>query len=191
MNNYISLLHTIKLLRAMKKSLLIPLFCFLAAFSFSQVDTENIEDEYTERSYDEIEKERGHQKVWTKHPNPTSFKGDLSYEQYDQNHTAILGDGKILLLEPISDDIEIVGEWFDYYLVYTQSTRKLVVKGRTGNPISSILVPANCEVIGLLKDGMTEIEITYTTHAFDIENIDTGIIKRYDKFCKLIASKQK
>ena len=53
-----------------------------------------------------------------------------------------------------------------------------------------MLVPANCEVIGLLKDGKTDIEITYTTHAFDIENIDTGNIKRYDKFCKLIASKQ-
>ena len=174
----------------MKKSLLILSCCFLSAFSFSQVDTEDTEDEYTERSYDEIEKERGHQKVWTKHPNPSNFKGDLSYEQYDQNHIAILGDDKILLLEPISNDIEIVGEWFDYYLVYTQSTRKLVVKCKTGNIISSMLVPANCEVIGLLKYGMTDIEITYTSHAFDIENVDTGSIKRYDKFCKLIGSKQ-
>jgi hypothetical protein len=174
----------------MKKSLFISFFCLLSAFSFTQVETEDADDEYTERSYDEVEAERGHKKVWTKHPNPTSFKGKLSYEEYDQNHIAILGDGKILLLEPISEDVQIVGEWFDYYLVYTQSTRKLVVKGRTGNPISSMLVPTNCEVIGRLKDGMTDIEIMYTTHAFDIENIDTGSIKRYDKFCKLIASKQ-
>jgi hypothetical protein len=174
----------------MKKSLLIPLFCLLSTLSFSQVNTESDEDEYTERSYEEIEEERGHKKVWVKHPNPSSFKGELSYEEFDQNHIAILGDGKILLLEPISDDIEIVGEWFDYYIVYTQSTRKLVVKGRTGNPISSMLVPANCEVIGLLKDGMSDIEIMYTTHAFDIENIDTGSIKRYDKFCKLLVTKQ-
>ena len=190
MNNYISCLHNIKLLPTMKKALLIPLFCFLATFSFTQVDTEDTEDEYTERSYDEIEAERGHKKVWTKHPNPISFKGKLFYEQYDENHIAILGDGKILLIETISEDVQIVGEWFDYYLVYTQSTRKLVVKGRTGSPISSMLVPANCEVIGLLKDGMTDIEIMYTTHAFDIENIDTGSIKRYNKFCKLIGSKQ-
>ena len=190
MNNYISYLHNIKILSTMKKSLFISFFCLLSAFSFTQVETEDADDEYTERSYDEVEAERGHKKVWTKHPNPSSFKGKLSYEEYDQNHIAILGDGKILLLEPISEDVQIVGEWFDYYLVYTQSTRKLVVKGRTGNPISSMLVPANCEVIGLLKDGMTDIEIMYTTHAFDIENIDTGAIKRYDKFCKLIASKQ-
>jgi hypothetical protein len=53
-----------------------------------------------------------------------------------------------------------------------------------------MIIPTNCEVIGRLKDGMTDIEIMYTTHAFDIENTDTGSIKRYDKFCKLIASKQ-
>ena len=190
MNNYISCLHTIKFLSTMKKLLFISFLCLLSAFSFTQVDTEDTDDEYTERSYDEVEAERGHKKVWIKHPNPISFKGDLSYEEYDENHIAILGDGKILQVETISEDVQIVGEWFDYYLVYAQSTRKLVVKGRTGNPISSMLVPANCEVIGLLKDGMTDIEIMYTTHAFDIENRDTGSIKRYNKFCKLIGSKQ-
>ena len=190
MNNYISCLHTIKYLSTMKKLLFISYLCLLSAFSFTQVDTEDADDEYTERSYDEVEAERGHKKVWIKHPNPISFKGDLSYEEYDENHIAILGDGKILQVETISEDVQIVGEWFDYYLVYTQSTRKLVVKGRTGNPISSMFVPPNCEVIGLLKDGMTDIEIMYTTHAFDIENRDTGSIKRYNKFCKLIGSKQ-
>ena len=193
MNNYIRFLHTIKLLPPMKKLLLIPLFCFLATFSFSQVDTEDTEedeDEYTERSYEEIENERGHKKVWIKHPNPSSFKGDLSYEEYDENHIAILGDGKILQVETISEDVQIVGEWFDYYLVFRQSTRKLVVKNRMGTPISSMLIPPNCDVIGLLKDGMSDIEIMYTNHAFDIENVDTGSIKRYDKFCKLIGSKQ-
>ena len=66
MNNYISCLHNIKLLPTMKKALLIPLFCFLATFSFTQVDTEDTEeeeDEYTERSYEEIENERGHKKL--------------------------------------------------------------------------------------------------------------------------------
>jgi hypothetical protein len=49
----------------MKKALLIPLFCFFSTISFTQVDrgTEEEEDEYTERSYEEIENERGHKKL--------------------------------------------------------------------------------------------------------------------------------
>ena len=162
-------------------------FCLFGLNTFSQVD--DLEDEYSERSHKELEAEKGNKKVWTWHPSPATFKGNLDYETYDQNHIAILGDGKILLLEKISDDIEIVGQWSDYYLVFTESTNKLVVKGRNGSPISSILVPDNSDVIGLFKDGMTDYEIMYTTHAFDIENMETGQVRRYDKFCKLKSVK--
>jgi hypothetical protein len=161
-------------------------FIIVGFHTFSQDDQEDeLDDEYKERSYDEIEEERGHKKVWTWHPAPATYKGNLSYENYSQNQIAIMGDGKILVLEKVSDDVEIVGQWFDYYIVFTESTNKLVVKGRTGNQISTMIVPDNCDIIGLFKDGMTDYEIMYTTHAFDIENMETGQVKRYDKFCKL------
>lgn len=169
--------------------LLFCVFFFFGNQSFSQVENDELDDEYTERSFDEIQTERGHKKIWVWHPAPATYKGNLDYEPYDQNHVAILGEGKILLLEKISDDIEIVGQWFDFYLVYTDSSNKLEVKGRNGRPISSMLVPDNCDIIGIFKDGMSEYEIMYTTHAFDIENMETDEIKRYDKFCKLKSVK--
>jgi hypothetical protein len=164
-------------------------FCFIGNLSFSQVENDELDEEYTERSFDEIQSERGNKKVWVWHPAPATYKGNLDYEPYDQHHIAILGEGKILLLEKISDDIEIVGQWFDFYLVYTDSSNKLEVKGRNGKPISSMLVPDNCDIIGIFKEGMTEHEIMYTTHAFDIENMETDEVKRYDKFCKLKSVK--
>lgn len=161
--------------------------CFIVFNSFSQVEDEELDDEYVERSYDEVEEERGNKQKWIWHPNPLNFKGNIYFENYDENHVAIMGDGKILLLENITDDTQIVGEWSDYYIVYSKSTRKLVVKGRTGKPISSMLIPPNCDVIGLFKDGMTDYEIMYTKHAFDVENFDTNEVRRYDKFCKLLS----
>lgn len=170
----------------MFKNLFLITCLLTSVVSFSQdEDYDELDDEYKERSYDEIEAERGHKKVWVRHPSPATYKGNLSYETYDQNNVAIMGDGKILFLEKVSEDVAIVGEWFDYYIVFTESTNKLVVKGRTGMPISSMIIPENCDVIGVLKDGMTEQEIMYTTHAFDVENLETGETRRYDKFCKL------
>lgn len=172
------------------KKILFFSFFVLCFHSLSQVDQEDdLDDEYTERSPKDIEEERRQKQVWIWHPAPATFKGILSFEDYDQNQIAIMGDGKILFLEKISDDIEIVGQWSDFYIVYTESTNKLVVKGRNGNPISSMIVPDNSDVIGVFRDGMTDYEIMYTTHAFDIENMETGQVKRYDKYCKLKSVK--
>jgi hypothetical protein len=165
------------------------LFFFYLNPLFSQVEEDELDDEYTDRSFDERAAERGPKKVWTWHSTPTTYKGNLDYEAYDQDHIAVLGEGKILFLEKISDDIEIVGQWFDFYLVYTESTNKLEVKGRNGKPISSMFVPDHYDIIGVFKEGITDYEIMYTTHAFDLDNMETDEIKRYDKFCKLKSVK--
>jgi len=164
-------------------------FCFLGIQSFAQVDNDDLDDEYTERSSEELTAERESKKVWIWHPSPSTYKGNLDYEPYDQNQVAILGGGKILFLEKISDDIEIVGQWFDFYLVYTESTNKLEVKGRNGKPISSMFVSDNCDIIGVFKDGLSDHEILYTTHAFDLDNMETDEVRRYDKYCKLKSAK--
>ncbi|MFN5444981.1 MAG: hypothetical protein ACK48V_12225 [Crocinitomicaceae bacterium] len=170
-------------------TLLLFVLCFLRIQSFAQVENDELDDEYTERSSEELAAARGYKKVWTWHPSPATYKGNLDYEPYDQNQVAILGDGKILFLEKISDDIEIVGQWFDFYVVYTESINKLEVKGRNGKPISSMFVPDNFDIIGVFKDGLSDHEIMYTTHAFDLDNMETDEIKRYDKYCKLKSVK--
>ena len=162
--------------------IIFTLFIFLLHFQFfAQDELDELDDEYIEKPAEEI------RKVWKNHPNPTTFKGELFYEPYDKNHVAILGDGKILYLEMISEDIEIVTEWLDYYVVFNDSTRKLTVKGRTGNVMSSMLVPENYDVVGLLKDGMTDHERYYTTYAFELDNFEIEEVKRYNKLCKLIS----
>ena len=53
--------------------------------------------------------------------------------------------------------------------------------------ISSMLVPENYDVVGLLKDGMTDHERYYTTYAFELDNLEKEERKKYNKMCKLIS----
>ena len=165
----------------MKKTFFISFILLFHFQFFAQEELDELDDEYTEKPTEEI------RKVFKNHPNPTAFKGELFYELYDKNHVAILGDDKILYLETISENIEIVTEWLDYYVVFNDLTRKLTVKGRTGNVISSMLVPENYDVVGLLKDGMTDHERYYTTYAFELDNLEKEERKKYNKMCKLIS----
>lgn len=164
------------------------LFLFaLVALSFgayAQVENEEeLDPEYTERSYEEV-RINNPVPIWKKHPNPSSYKGSLSFEPSGDGSVAVLGDDMLLFVEKVSDDVQIVVEGRDFYVVFDESNRVITVKSGDGSQISRMLVPMGCEVIWSIS--MTEDEAYYRPYAFEIEDAGKGEVRFYDKRCVLL-----
>jgi hypothetical protein len=167
----------------MKRLLLFALIA-LSFGAYAQVENEEeLDPEYTERSYEEV-RIGNPATIWKKHPNPSSYKGSLSFEASDDGSVAVLGDDMLLFTERVSEHIQIVVEGRDFYVVFDESNRVITVKHGDGRQISKMLVPMGCSVIWSIS--MTEDEAYYRPYAFEIEDVERGESRFYDKRCVLL-----
>lgn len=97
---------------------------------------------------------------------------------------------KILFIENISEDKQIIGIGKDFYTIYFTESRKLFIKNKSGKIISGLKVPIDNYVEAIDFSNMDQYEIFNALDskiAFTIENLDTGKKTKYNKFCKVIG----
>ena len=97
---------------------------------------------------------------------------------------------KILFIETISEDKQIIGIGKDFYTIYFTESRKLFIKNKSGKIISGLKVPIDNYVEAIDFSNMDQYEIFNALDskiAFTIENLDTGKKTKYNKFCKAIG----
>jgi hypothetical protein len=167
------------------------LFALLAlSFGAHAQGGEEIDPEYLERSFEEVQAGRGHRPSWKKHPNPGAYKGDLYYAAYDDgNSVAVMGDGMVLFKISLGEDSYVVIEWKDFWATYCESDRTLTTWDRYNRKIASMSVPDGWVVKDYFISYMSDHEIW--NHCFDLELLETDgrSVKRFDRHMRPISKK--
>lgn len=119
---------------------------------------------------------------------------DITLVELDQHRVGIVsGDNKMLYIETETDDKRVIGCGKDFYIIYYENSGKLFTKDKFGKIIKGMVIPDGYYVYAVDFGTMTEQEVYWANLngvAFSVENLDTGEIKKYDKYCKWLGGKR-